>query len=116
MESQVYAPAAYAPDASYYIPPEDVEDDADAEWAAYCRTSSSLDAEDLMTVVGEMFSNSELLRNLILEALANPFGPDERKHLHINDCVKLGDAVATMIAQACEDAVGMRQATAGGVR
>jgi hypothetical protein len=56
------------------------------------------------------------LRSLILEALANPFGPDERKHLHISDAMKLGDTVATMIAQACDDAVGMRQATAGGAR
>ena len=107
-------PAAYALRTQDLLPPDDLDDGTDAEWAAYCRTSRTLDAEDLMAVVGEMFSNSELLRSLILEALATPFGPDERKHLHISDAMTLGDTVATMIAQACADAVGMRMATAGG--
>ena len=116
MESQVFMPAAYALRTQDLLPYEDVEDDADAEWAAYCQQSRTLDVDDLMLVVGNLFSNSELLRSLILEALANPFGPDERKHLHISDAMTLGETVATMIAQACNDAVGMRMATAGGAR
>jgi hypothetical protein len=113
MESQAFDSKAYAVSTLDLIPDdfEADDDELDADWVQYCELSRTLDTEDLMVVVGEAFSTSDLLRSLIDEALANPFRPDERKRLHINDAIRLGEEVARLIAQAQDKAVGMRQVT-----
>jgi hypothetical protein len=109
-EPQVFSPATYSLRTQDLLPPEDLDEDPDVRQAEYRAAAKRLDVDDLMVVVGEMFSNSPVLRSLVVEALGDPFRADERKHFHVNDCLKLGDDVATVIAQAMDDAVGMRLA------
>lgn len=92
-----------------------IDDDAtpDAhtmDWLEYCRVSSTVDTDDLMATVGEAFSTTDVLRGLIEDAKAHPFRPDERKRLHVSDCLRLGTLVMELIAQAIDDDVGLRQA------
>jgi hypothetical protein len=91
---------------------EDLDADAevDARWVHYCELSAHLETDDLMVAVSDAFSTSDLLRGLVEDAKANPFRPDERKRLHVSDCLRLGELVMTLIAQAQDDAVNLRMA------
>jgi hypothetical protein len=104
---------------SYFTRPSDLldedleigdEPELDARWIHYCELNAHLDAEDLMAVIDDAFSQSDVLRSLIEDIKEHPYTPGERRHLHVMDAIKLGNEVARLISAAMDDAIGMRQA------
>jgi hypothetical protein len=106
----VFDPKAYALSPVDLIPDDDEgiieENDVDLRWVRYAELARTLDTDDLIAMVGEAFSTSDVLRTLIEVAKAEPYRPDERKRVHVMDAIRLGNEVATLIAQAMDDLIG----------
>ena len=104
------------PGPSNYLPPDNADDDdaTDARLVDYSRTARTVPTDDLMLAVSAAFSDADVLRRLVDDIKRTPFTPGERRHLHISDCLALGDVLATLIDAAMDDAVGMRAAAATG--
>jgi hypothetical protein len=98
--------------------PDDFEEDEDPELTArqvhHDEVARSLDTDDIQIIVAERLSTSLILRARIEEAQANPYRPNERRHMHVSDAAKFGDETEDIIAQVIDELVEMSQA--GGVR
>ena len=112
MESQVFDPKAYAVSPIGLIPDDEglEEDDVDLRWVRYAELARTLDTDDLMALVGEAFSTSDLLRTLLEDVKAEPYRPEERKRVHVMDAIRLGNEVAQLISQAMDDLIGQMDA------
>jgi hypothetical protein len=93
------------------LPPDVDDEDAELEASQvrYTELARLVDTEDLMAMVGDALSTSDVLRGLIEDVKASPFGPDERKRLHVSDCLKLGEVMAQLIDQALDSLVSMME-------
>jgi hypothetical protein len=113
VESQMFDSKTYTLSPVDLIPDDNEgleEDDVDLRWVRYAELARTLDTDDLMAMVGEAFSTSDLLRTLIEEAKAEPYRPDERKRVHVMDGIRLGEEVAQLISQAMDDLIGQMDA------
>jgi hypothetical protein len=113
MKSQVFNPDSYSLRPVDLIPDDDEgleEDEVDLRWVRYAELARTLDTDDLMAMVGEAFSNSDVLRTLVEESKREPYRPDERKSVHVMDAIRLGNEVAQLISQAMDDLIGQMDA------
>jgi hypothetical protein len=113
MPQQLFSSDTYAIRPTDVLPDDEVDDtdhELDTRWVHYCEVARGLDTEDLMAVIGEAFSTSDVLRGLIEEIKEQPYLPDERKSLHVMTAIRLGEEVARLISSAMDDAVGLRMA------
>ena len=77
-ESQGFSAAAYAPDASYYLPPEEMEEDHDP-WQDYCFEASKVSRERILAcVLSSLDTDDSPLYALIDSCLKDPRNPDGR--------------------------------------
>jgi hypothetical protein len=113
MESQVFDPKAFAVSAIDLIP-DDFEEDEDPELTArqvhHDEVARRLDTDDIQLIVAERLSTSLILRARIEEAQANPYRPNERRHMHVSDATKFGDETEEIIAQVIDELVEQIQA------
>jgi hypothetical protein len=111
MESQVFDPQAYSLSPVDLIPPDDFEDedDADVRWLEYCRMASKVSREEILAVVlDELNSPVSPLLDLIDDALATPHPEPDRPRTNVTELIKLGQAILSMVAKAVDDQVSMR--------
>lgn len=95
------------------IPDDDV-DDEDPELTArqvhHDALAKTLDPDDIQLIVAERLSTSRILRARIEDAQAHPYGPNERRHMHVSDAAKLGDEAEDLIADVIDELVEMLDA------
>ena len=113
MESQVFAPADYSLRTQDLLPPDDIEDedDADVRWLEYCRMASTVARDEVLAVVlAELNSPASPLFDLIDDALKTPHPEPDRPRTNVTELIKLGQAVLNLVAKAVDDQVSMRMA------
>jgi hypothetical protein len=116
MESQAFLPADYSLHMQDLIPPDDFEDedDADVRWLEYCRMASTIPRDEVLAVVlDELNSPTSPLFDLIDDALATPHPEPDRPRTNVTDLIKLGQAILNIVAVAVDDQVSMRTAIGG---
>ena len=75
MESQVFMPADYSPDVSYYMPADEPEDDRDP-WQDYCAEAAQVNRQRILDcVLSSLDTDDSPLYALIDSALATPHEP-----------------------------------------
>ena len=115
MGSQVFMPAGYSPDATYYTTDDDLEDEDDnRQWQEYCRIASTLDRRRILDVVlSDLDADDSPLYEFIDDAIKNPHEPGRAK-ANITDLARLGQSFLNLIAKAVDDQVSLRMAIGGG--
>jgi hypothetical protein len=109
MESQVFEPRAYSLNPVDLIPDDDFED-ADVQWLEYCRCAATLNRVDLLqTVLSDLDCENSPLYDLIDSALQEPHEPGRPKE-SITVLAGIGKQILQLVAQAVDNAVGLRQA------
>jgi hypothetical protein len=112
MESQQFSPAACSPDASYYIPADELEDERDP-WQDYCLEASKVDRQHILdAVLSSLDADDSPLYALIDSALATPHEPGRARE-SITVLAKVGQALLDRVAAAVDDQVSMRMAIGG---
>ncbi len=113
MESQAFLPADYSLRSQDLLPPDDFEDedDADVRWLEYCRMASTVPRDEVLAVVlDELNSPVSPLFDLIDDALATPHPEPDRPRTNVTDLIKLGQAILNLVARVVDDQVGRRMA------
>jgi hypothetical protein len=113
MEAQGFLPAAYSLRTVDVIPPDDFEDedDADVRWLEYCRMASTVPRDEVLAeVLDELNSPTSPLFDLIDDALATPYPEPDRPRTNVMELIKVGQAILNMDAKAVDDQVSMRMA------
>jgi hypothetical protein len=117
MPGQEFSFRDYSLSSTDLLPPDDFEDE-DAELTArqvhHDEVAKTLSPDDIQLIVVERLSTSLILCARIEDAQANPYRPNERRHMHVADAAKFGDEAEDIIAQVIDDLV--EQIQAGGVR
>jgi hypothetical protein len=109
MESQVFSPAAYAPDASDYLPPEDIDEDHDP-WQDYCAEASHVSRERILEcVLSSLDTDDSPLYALIDSAIATPHEPGRARE-SITVLAQIGKAILDRVAASVDDQVNLRMA------
>jgi hypothetical protein len=111
MESQQFSSADYSLRTQDLLPPDDFEDDDDADvrWLEYCRMASTVARDEVLTVVlDELNSPVSPLFDLIDDALKTPHREPDRPRTNVTELIKLGQAVLNMVAKAVDDQVSLR--------
>jgi hypothetical protein len=112
MQSQQFSPADYSPDASYYMPADELEDKHDG-WQDYCYEASKLDQQHILgAVLSSLDTDDSPLYALIDSALATPHEPG-RPRESITILAQIGQAILNRVAASIDDAVGLRMAIGG---
>jgi hypothetical protein len=114
MESQAFLPADYSPDASYYLSPEDLDDNRDP-WEDYCLEASKVDRQRVLDcVLSSLDTADSPLYTLIDSCLKDPQEPGRARE-SITLLAQIGQAILDRIAAAVDDQVNLRL-TIGGAR
>jgi hypothetical protein len=109
MESQVFMPADYAPDASYYMPAHEPEDDRDP-WQDYCLEASKVDRQRILEcVLSSLDSDDSPLYTLIDSCLKDPQEPG-RPRESITLLAQIGQAILDRVAASVDDLTNLRLA------
>jgi hypothetical protein len=111
MESQQFSSADYSLRTQDLLPPDDFEDDDDADvrWLENCRMASTVARDEVLTVVlDELNSPVSPLFDLIDDALKTPHREPDRPRTNVTELIKLGQAVLNMVAKAVDDQVSLR--------
>jgi hypothetical protein len=114
MESQVFSPAAYSPEATYYISADAFEGDeneVDTRWLHSCELAAGLDREDILSVVLDELREEPALLELIEDACRHPHEPGRPK-TSLNDLVAIGKAALLLVVRAVDDQVSVKMALA----
>jgi hypothetical protein len=113
MESQVFSPGSYSPDASYYIPDDEPDEDHDA-WQDYCFEASNVDRQRVLEcVLSSLDTDDSPLYALIDSALKTPHEPGRARE-SITVLAAIGQAILDRVASAVDDGVNLRMAIGGG--
>jgi len=113
MESQVFASAAYSPDASYYMPADELEDEHDG-WIDYCYEASKVDRQHVLDcVLSSLDSDNSPLYALIDSAIATPHEPGRARE-SITILAQIGQQILNLVASSVDDLTNLRMA--GGAR
>jgi hypothetical protein len=109
MQSQQFSPADYSPDASDYVPADELENEHDG-WQDYCYEASKLDRQHILDVVlSDLDADDSPLYEFIDDAIENPHEPGRAK-ANITDLARLGQSLLNLIAKAVDDQVNLRMA------
>jgi hypothetical protein len=114
MQSQQFSPADYSPDANYYVPADELEDEHDG-WQDYCYEASKLDRQYILdAVLSSLDTDDSPLYDLIDTAMKDPHEPGRARE-SITVLAALGQAILDRVASAVDDQVNLRM-TIGGAR
>jgi hypothetical protein len=109
MESQQFSPAAYSPDASYYMPLDESEDDHDT-WQDYCLEASRVDRRRVLEcVLSSLDTDESPLYTLIDTALKDPHEPGRARE-SLTVLAAVGQSILNLVAAAVDDQVTLRMA------
>jgi hypothetical protein len=112
MESQVFSPACCSPDASYYIPDDEPEDDHDA-WQDYCFEAAHVDRQRVLEcVLSSLDTDDSPLYALIDSCLKDPQEPGRARE-SLTVLAALGQSILNLVAAAVDDQVNLRMAIGG---
>jgi hypothetical protein len=112
MQSQQFSPADYSPDASDYVPADELENEHDG-WQDYCYEASKLDRQHTLDVVlSDLDADNSPLYEFIDDAITNPHEPGRAK-ANITDLARLGQSLLNLIAKAVDDNVNLGMAIGG---
>jgi hypothetical protein len=109
MELQQFSPAACSPDASYYSPADEAEDDRDP-WQDYCFEASKVSRERILEcVLSSLDTDDSPIYALIDSALKDPHEPGRARE-SITILAQIGQAILDRVASAVDDQVNLRVA------
>jgi hypothetical protein len=112
MESQVFMPADYSPDANYYVPADEPEDEHDG-WHDYCYEASKLDRQHILdAVLSSLDTDDSPLYGIIDTCMKDPPEPGRARE-SITVLAALGQAILDRVASAVDDQVNLRMAIGG---
>jgi hypothetical protein len=112
MQSQQFSPAEYSPDANYYVPADELEDEHDG-WQDYCYEASKLDRQHILdAVLSSLDTDDSPLYALIDSAISTPHEPGRARE-SITILAQIGQAILDKVAASVDDQVSMRMAIAG---
>jgi len=112
MESQQFSPAAYSPDASYYMPADELENDRDP-WQDYCAEAAHVDRQHVLdAVLSSLDTDDSPIYALIDSCLKDPPEPGRARE-SITILAALGQSILNMVAASVDDQVNLRLATGG---
>jgi len=91
--------------------PDDVDDDdPDYRWLEYCRAASTLDRNDILSIVlEELDAEDSQIFDMIDSALKDPHEPG-RPRESVTVLAGIGKAIMQLVARVVDDQVSMRQA------
>jgi hypothetical protein len=109
MQSQQFSPVAYSPDASYYIPADEIEGDRDP-WQDYCAEAAHVDRQRVLEcVLSSLDTDDSPIYALIDSCLKDPPEPGRARE-SITILAAIGQSILNIVAAAVDDAVNLRMA------
>jgi hypothetical protein len=102
----------YTPDASYYIPDDEPEDDHQG-WLDYCFEASHVDRQRVLEcVLSSLDTDDSPLYGLIDSCLKDPPEPGRARE-SVTVLAAVGQSILNLIAKATDDQVNLRMAIGG---
>jgi hypothetical protein len=102
----------YTPDASYYIPDDEPEDDH-RDWQDYCYEARHVDRQRVLEcVLSSLDTDDSPLYTLIDSALKDPHEPGRARE-SLTVLAAVGQSILNLVASAVDDQVNLRMAIGG---